>query len=178
MGVLGTYGSSALKYFNKIINSAYANQNTQDMWIGIHAQAAEYGFSSPQTQPPDVSVIRGFANRIVNGARAFAAANPDDAITANMMATAPYTARTQQDIAVNPIYHVRYQNEVQAADGTISTRWSVSVFAATDFPDTVGALQDAIDTHAAEMTAQAAQMTGGESGGTSLSTSNLEISLV
>src|SRR6267154_1979877 len=178
MGVLGTYGSSALKYYNKILNSAYANQSTADMWIGIHAQAAEYGLSSPQTQPPDVSVIRGFANRIVNGARALAAASPDDSITAAMMWTAPYTARTQQDIAVNPIYHVRYQNTVQAADGTISTRWATSVFTATDMPDTVGALQDAIDTNAAEMTAQAAQQTAGESGGTSLGTSNLEISLV
>ena len=178
MGVLGRYGNSALKYFNKIISSAYANQSTADMWIGIHAQAAEYGFPSPQTQPPDVSVIRVFANKIVNGARTLAAANDSDSITPDMMAIAPYTSSDYNTIATNPTYSVKYQVTWQTPDGTTNSRWNTSVFTATNMPGTVGDLRDTINFNSSELLAQAAQQVCGQSGGTLLNTSNLEITLV
>jgi|SRR5882762_303907 len=178
MGVLGQYGGNALKYYGSILTSAYQNASTADMWTGIRTSQATYGLPKPGASAPDVSVIRGFANRIVNGARTLAAASESDAITRDMMAVAPYTSRDLPSINTNPIYHVRYQVTVQASDGTVSNRWSFSVFTAADMPGTVGALQDATDTAAEEMTAQAAQQTGGESGGTSLGTSQHEITLV
>lgn len=178
MGVLGKYGGNALKYYGDILASAYANKSTADMWTAIRSTQAQYGLPTAQASAPDVSVIRGYANRIVAGARAFAAADPNDTITSDMMAVAPYTSRDLNAISTNPVYHVRYINIVQASDGTVTERWTTSVLTAADFPETVGELQDAIDTHASEMVAQAAQQTGGESGGTSLGTKNLEITLV
>jgi hypothetical protein len=178
VGVLGRYGTSALKYYIDIISAAYANKNTSDMWVDIRARAADYGLPSPQTQAPDVSVIRGYANRIVNGARTLAAAQPSDTITSDMMAVAPYTSRDLNAISVDPVYQVRYQATIQGSDGTVSTRWSTSVYNATQFPSTVGELQDGITTDASEWVAQAAQQTGGESGGTLLGVGNLEITLV
>jgi hypothetical protein len=178
MGVLGKYGSSALKYYGDILASAYQNLSTADMWSAIRNTQATYGLPNTQTSVPDVSTIRGYANKIVNGARAFAAADPSDSITSDMMAVAPYTSGDLNSIATNPTYQVRYQVDVQASDGTVSTRWSISVYTAADFPDTVGGLIDSTNANAEEMAAQAAQQTGGESGGTSLGTSNHEITLV
>lgn len=178
MGVLGQYGPKALKYYGSIIASAYQNKSIQDIWVDIRATADRYGLPTPQVQGPDVSVIRGYANKIVNGARTLAGAADDAVITSDMMAVAPYTSRDLNAIAVDPVYHVRYQNVVQAADGTITERWTVSILNASQFPGTVGELRDAIDTHGAEIAAQAAQQNGGASGGTSLGTQNLEITLV
>ena len=178
MGVLGRYGPSALKYYQTILSAAYQNINVQDMWTAIHRQSSNYGLPTPQTQPPDVSVIRGYANRIVNGARNLAAADDSNTITADMMYTAPYTSRDQQSIAVNPIYSVRYQVTWTNPDGVTNSRWNTSVFTATNFPGTVGELRDTINFNASELLAQAAQQAGGQSGGTLVSTQNLEITLV
>lgn len=178
MGVLDRFGGSALKYYQTILSAAYQNLNNSDMWAAIHRQAANYGLPTPQTQPPDASVIRGFANRIVNGARNLANAQPTDTITADMMAVAPYTARDMNAITTNPMYQVRYQVTWQTSDGQINNRWNTSVFNASNFPSTVGELQDTIDFNASELLAQAAQQTGDKSGGTMLHTSNLEITLV
>ena len=178
VGVLGRYGSNALKYYGDILASAYANASTADMWTAIRNTQAQYGLPRPGATAPDVSVIRGYANRIVNGARALAAANPDDVITSDMMAVAPYTSRDLNAISVDPVYQIRYQSTVQGSDGTVTTRWSTSVYNASQFPGTVGELQDAVFTDASELVAQAAQQTGGESGGTLLSVDNLEITLV
>lgn len=178
MSVLPRFGGSALKYYQTILGAAYQNLNTADMWAAIRRQADNYGLPSPQTQPPDASVIRGFANRIVAGARSLAAADNADTITAGMMAVAPYTSRDLNAITTNPMYQVRYQVQYQTSDGVINTRWNTSVFSASNFPSTVGELRDTIDFNASELLAQAAQQTGDKSGGTMLSTSNLEITLV
>ena len=178
MGVLGRYGSSALKYYGSILTSAYQGKNVQDMWISIHANAAEYGLPSPQTQPPDVSTIRGFANRIVAGARAFAAASESDTITSDMMAIAPYTSRDRNAIAVNPVYHVRFKNTVQADDGTITSAWQTSVFTAADMPNTVGGLIDSLNDTATELAAQGGASDSNTPRGVSVSTSDYEITLV
>lgn len=178
MGVLERFGGSALKYYQTILSAAYQNLSTSDMWAAIHRQAANYGLPSPQTQPPDASVIRGFANRIVNGARNLAAASDSDTITSDMMWTAPYTSRDYNAITTNPMYQVRYQVQWQTSDGTVNTRWNTSVFNASNFPSTVGDLRDTIDFNASELLAQAAQQTGDKSGGTLIGTSQLEITLV
>jgi hypothetical protein len=178
MGVLGKYGGNALKYYGSILASAYEHHNIADMWTNIRSAQEQYGLSKPGVSGPDVMVIRGYANRIVNGAKAFAAASKSDSITANMTAIAPYTARTLADIATNPIYHVRYKNTVQADDGSVTEVWNTSVFTAMDFPDTVGGLLDAIDTHAAELAAQGMDSSVTTPRGISIATSNHEITLV
>lgn len=178
MGVLGNYGTNALKYYGSILASAYANLSTADMWTAIRTTQAQYNLPSPQASAPDVSVIRGYANRIVAGANAFAAANPEDSITADMMAVAPYTSNDLNAIAATPTYQVRYLNTVQADDGTTTQVWNTSVFTASDFPDTVGGLQDAIDTNAQELAAQGSASSATTPRGVSISTSNYEITLV
>lgn len=178
MGVLGTYGANALKYYGSILASAYQGLSTADMWTAIRATQAQYGLSSPGASAPDVSVIRGYANRIVNGANRLAAADDGDLITADMMAVAPYTSRDLNAISTSPVYQVRYLNTVQADDGTVSTVWQTSVFTATDMPDTVGDLTDAITANASELAAQSSGSTSNTPRGTSISVSNLEITLV
>jgi hypothetical protein len=178
MGVLGRYGSNALKYYGSILASAYNNLSTADMWESVRAAQAQYGLPTPQASAPDVSVIRGYANRIVAGARNLAAADDGDVIAANMMAVAPYTSNDLNGIATNPTYQVRYQVTWQTSDGVTNQRWNTSVFTAANFPGTVGELRGTIDFNASELLAQAAQQTGGQSGGTLLNTSNLEITLV
>jgi len=42
------------------------------MWTGIRTSRRPTGLPKPGASAPDVSVIRGFANRIVNGARTLA----------------------------------------------------------------------------------------------------------
>jgi hypothetical protein len=178
MGVLGKYGSNAIKYYGSIMASAYANHSTADMWNSIRNAQAQYGLSRPGATAPDVSVIRGYANRIVNGARNLASADRADTITSDMMAVAPYTSRDLNSINTNPIYQVRYLNTVQSDDGTITQVWNTSVFTATDMPDTVGGLIDAIDTNASELAAQGSDASTTTPRGTSLSTSDHEITLV
>lgn len=178
MGVLGRYGSNALKYYGSILASAYQNLSTADMWTAIRDTQAQYGLSRPGATAPDVSVIRGYANRIVAGANRLAAADNADLITGDMMAVAPYTTNDLNAIATSPTYQVRYQVTWQTPDGATNTRWNTSVFTASNFPDTVGDLRDTIDFNASELLAQAAQQVGGQSGGTLLGTSNLEITLV
>lgn len=178
MGVLGRYGTNALKYWGDILTSAYQRANTQEMWLAIRTAQERYGLDRPGTTPPDVSTLRGFANRIVAGAAALAAAAPTDTITPDMMAVAPYTSNTLEGIATNPTYHVRYLNTVQASDGTTTSVWNTSVFTAADMPTTVGDLQDAINTHAAELAAQGIEASATTPRGVSVSTSDYEITLV
>lgn len=178
MGVLGKYGGAALKYWGSILASAYQNASTSDMWTAIRNQQAEYNLPKPGASAPDVSVLRGFANRIVAGAAAFAAASPADTITADMMAVAPYTANDLASIATTPTYHVRYQNTIQDLDGNVVTTWNTSVFTATDFPATVGDLQDAINTDATEIAAQGGASDSNTPRGVSLGTGLIEITLV
>lgn len=178
MGVLGRYGSNALKYYGSILASAYANLSTADMWTAIRTTQAQYGLPTPQASAPDVSVIRGYANRIVAGANTLAAADDSSVITSDMMAVAPYTSNDLNGIATNPTYQVRYQVTWQTPDGATNQRWNTSVFTASNFPGTVGDLRDTINFNASELLAQAAQQVGGQSGGTLISTDNLEITLV
>lgn len=178
MTVLGRYGASALKYWAPILQSAYKGLATADMWTAIRNTQAQYGLPTAQTQAPDVSVIRGYANRIVNGARAFAAASPSDTITSSMMATAPYTLQDAAGIAATPTYHVRYQVTVQDSEGNLTTAWQTSVFTATDFPSTVGGLIDAVNTNASELAATGGEASVGTPKGTLVSVANHEISVV
>lgn len=177
MTVLGRYGANALKYWGSILASAYKGASTADMWTAIRQQQTEYGLPTPQASAPDVSVIRGYANRLVAASQALSGAQPTDTILPSMMATAPYTANDAAGIATAPTYTVRYQVTSQKTDGTQETRWSVSIFTPTDMPSTVGDLQTQIDFNASEMLAQAAQQTGGESGGILVGTGNIEISV-
>ena len=178
MGVLDRYGSNALKYYGSILASAYEGLNTVDMWRGIHAAQEQYGLERPGASAIDATVIRGFANRIVAGARAFAAAADTDTITSDMMAIAPYTSRDRNAIAVSPVYHVRFKNTVQADDGTITETWQTSVFTAADMPGTVGGLTDSINDTATELAAQGGASDSNTPRGVSVSTSDYEITLV
>lgn len=178
MGVLGRFGTNALKYYGSILASAYEGLNTADMWTAIHAAQEQYGLPKPGASAPDVSVIRGYANRIVAGARTLAAAADSDTITSDMMAVAPYTSRDLAAISVDPVYHVRYLNVVEAADGTTTQVWQTSVFGAIDMPATVGELTDAINADATELAAQGIDSSETTPRGVSVATSNYEITLV
>jgi len=148
------------------------------MWLAIRTAQDQYGLPKPGTTPPDVSTLRGFANRIVAGAKAFAAADDEDTITPDMMAIAPYTARTEADINVEPTYHVRYLNTIEAADGTTTQVWNTSVFTKAQMPKTVGGLKSAIDLNGTELAAQGGASDSSTPRGVSLKTSNHEITLV
>lgn len=178
MGVLGQYGPNALKYWGAILGSAEAGLSVAGMWDQIRAVQAQYGLPAPGASAPDVMVLRGYANAIVNGARELAAASPSDAILGSMTGVGPYTASDVSGLAVNPTYQVRYQNQVQLNDGTVTNVWQTSVFTAADFPGTVGDLQATIEMNASELAAQGSETSATTPKGTSLGVSGLSITVV
>lgn len=178
MGVLGQYGPDALKYWGSILASAEQHLNVQDMWASIRDLQAQYGLPAPGVTAPDVMVLRGYANRLVNGAQALAAANPSDAITADMMGVGPYTSNDLAGLAAQPTYQVRFLNQVQLPDGTVSEVWQTSVFGASDFPATAGGLAASIGLAASELAAQGSESSSTTPRGTSLGTSNVQITVV
>lgn len=178
MSVLGKYGPNALKYWGAILASAYAGKSTSEMWDAIHAQQQQYGLDKPGASAPDVSVLRGYANRIANAAGAFAAASPSDTLTSDMMAIAPYTMSTHEGIATTPTYQVNYRAVIERTDGTVVERWLTSVYTSIDMPDTVGGVLDAIQADATELAAQGSDSDGGTPRGKLLSVSDHEIKLI
>lgn len=178
MSVLGQYGPNALKYWGSILASAYQGASTADMWTSIRQAQADYGLAKPGASAPDVSVLRGYANRIVAAAGNLAAAAPTDVITAAMTAIAPYTSSDLAGIAANPTYMVRFVNTVQAPDGSTIDVHQTAVFTAAQMPTTVGELQDAIDQNGVELAAQGSDQSSTTPRGTSLGTSQLEITVV
>lgn len=178
MGVLGKYGGAALKYWGDILASAYQNLSTADMWQAIHRTQQQYGLPKAGASAPDVSVIRGYANKVANASRLLNTSPDSATIGPDMMAIAPYTSRDYNAITTTPAYHVAFKNTVELADGTITEVWQTSVFTAADFPDTVGGLVAAIDTNAQELAAQAGESTSTTPRGKSLFTSNLQVLLV
>lgn len=178
MGVLDRYGGAALKYWPEILSSAYQNKNLAETFAAIRGAQARYGLDRPGVQGPDVTVLRGYANKIVNGAKALGAAGLNDAITAAMMAIAPYTANTREGIAANPTYHVRFKSTVQADDGTVSEVWQTAVFTRLDWPNTVGELMTSITNTARELAAQSSGQNTNTPKGVSLGTSDHEITVI
>ena len=178
MGVLGQYGPNALKYWGAILGSAEAGLNVADMWTQIRAVQQQYGLPAPGASAPDVMVLRGYANAIVNGSRSLAAANPSDSILGSMTGIGPYTASDVSGLAANPTYQVRYLNTVQLGDGSTTDVWQTSVFTAADFPATVGDLQAAIEQNASELAAQGSETSSTTPKGTSLGVSGLSITVV
>ena len=178
MGVLGQYGPNALKYWGAILGSAEAGLSVADMWTQIRAVQQQYGLPAPGASAPDVMVLRGYANAIVNGSRALAAANPADSILGSMTGIGPYTASDVSGLAVNPTYQVRYSNTVQLNDGTTTSVWQTSVFTAADMPGTVGDLQAAIEQNASELAAQGSETSSTTPKGTSLGVTSLSITVV
>lgn len=178
MGVLGKYGGNALKYFNSILASAYQNLSTADMWTAIHRTQETYGLPKPGASAPDVSVIRGYANRIANGARTLAAADDSSVITPDMMAVAPYTTRDLNSITTTPTYQVGFINTIELPNGNVIEKWQTTFFSATDFPSTVGEFRASIDLTGVELAAQGSDSSTTTPKGKSLGTSNHEIRLV
>ena len=178
MGVLGQYGPNALKYWGAILGSAEAGLNVADMWTQIRAAQQQYGLPAPGASAPDVMVLRGYANAIVNGSRALAAASSSDAIGPEMSGIGPYTQQDLPGVRTTPTYQVRYLNEVQLNDGTITSVWQTSVFTAADFPGTVGDLQAAIEQNASELARQGSGTSGPTPEGVSLGVSGLSVTVV
>jgi hypothetical protein len=178
VGVLGSYGPNALKYWGAILASAEQHLNVQDMWSAIRDLQAQYGLPAPGVTAPDVMVLRGYANRLVNGADALAAASPSDTILPAMMGVGPYTSSDLSGLAAQPTYQVRFLNQVQLADGTVSEVWQTAVFGASDMPQTVGDLQASIETGAGELAAQGSESSTTTPRGTSLGVSGISITVV
>lgn len=178
MTVLGNYGPAALKYWGAILGSAQQHLIIADMWNQIRSTQQQYGLPSPQASAADVMVLRGYANRLVNGADSLAAASPSDTITAAMMGIAPYTSQDLSGLAATPTYQVRFLNEVQLPDGTTTQAWQTAVFGQADFPQTVGGLQASIQNSAGELAAQGSESSATTPRGTSVGVSGLQITVV
>ena len=178
MGVLGQYGPNALKYWGAILGSAEAGLSVAAMWDRIRAVQQQYGLPAPGASAPDVMVLRGYANAIVNGSRALAAANPSDTILPSMMGIGPYTSNDLAGLAANPTYQVRYLNTVQLNDGTTTDVWQTSVFTAANWPGTGADLQAAIEQNASELAAQGSETSSTTPKGISLGVAGLSITVV
>ena len=176
-GVLGRYGGSALKYWGSILASAYAGASTADMWTAIRGAQQAYGLDRPGTSAPDVSVLRGYANRIANAARSFGAANPGDALTSDMMSVAPYTLNDLNGIATAPTYHVRGFVTTAQADGSVTSNWMTMVYTGSNMPGTVGGVIDSFTSQASDLISAASGQTGTPTG-TLTNVSGFEITVL
>jgi hypothetical protein len=158
----------ALKYWGNILAAASSGATTAELWQAIHAQQQQYGLETPQASATDVAILRGYANRIMNAASAYASASGDAALTAEMMGIAPYTDRSYQSISANPVYQVRFLNRVQRPDGSIVESYQTSVFQASDMPSTKDDLNAAIQFNADQLAQSGSESSDTTPNGTSL----------
>lgn len=176
MSVLGRYGASALKYWGSILGSAYQGHNTADMWTAIRGAQQQYGLDRPGTSAPDVSVIRGYANRIVNAVRALGAADPSENITAAMTSVVPYSPQTMEGIATTPNYLVTATVTVQGLDGTTTDHPLTWLQAPNPFGQTVGDYLGTVTEHFSNQTQTAPENTNTPTG-TLVSISDVHIGI-
>jgi hypothetical protein len=167
-----------LKYWGNILAAAQSGATTQQLWDSIRASQQEYGLDTPGASASDIAVLRGYANRLMNSSVAYNSAAEDQAITADMMSMAPYTDRSAESVNTNPVYQVRFLNNIQLPDGSTVQSWQTSVFAAEDMPFTVGDLNSALQFNAQQLAQSGSESSSTTPKGTSLGVSSINISVV
>lgn len=178
MPIIPEGAQRALKYWGNILAAAQQGATTQAMWESIRASQQEYGLETPQASATDVAVLRGYANRLMNAAGEYANAALDQAITADMMSIAPYTDRSIESINTNPVYQVRFLNQIQLPDGTVVEKWQTSVFASEDMPFTKADLNTALGFNAQQLAQSGSESSSTTPKGTSVGLSGVSISVV
>lgn len=91
-----------------------------------------------------ISQLFGMARGIVNAGDTFQAASPEQFISSEMIALAPY-ARDEAEMTTFPTYHVKFEYTYLDAAGVQQTAYKTSVFEG-QLPGTVGELtSDVLD---------------------------------
>ncbi len=136
---------AALGYWWNLISDAARSGFTVTETVSIANQIAkDAGRSISFAENAAISQLYGFARRIENAGTEFQAANPEQGITADMIATPPYARDIAEQLAY-PTYHVKFEYTYLDKAGNQQTGIKTSVFS-NGLPTTVGALtSDVLD---------------------------------
>lgn len=142
----------ALGFWGVIEHATAQRLPTAELWRALRdaAGAAEgepLGFGAA-----DVSVIRGYANRIATSAAAFNTSDPGVAVDASMVAQAPW-ARPPDVQNAAPRYQVRYLANTLDPSGNPAQEWRTSMFSG-QLPTTVQGVLDAVEQDAIGVAAE------------------------
>lgn len=151
MSLFTPEGERAFGYLGVIEAAARVKASTDRVWAAVRAEAQRVGVPTLGISFGDVTAIRSWAVRMRNADAAFAAANPTDSITADMVTTAIWSPQDHAGIATTPNYLAKAQVTVEKPDGTIVTQWVTWNFADSPFgfdtngdPYTVGSYTQTI----------------------------------
>lgn len=164
------------RYWSEIYAGASSHQTTADLFSAIRDRASSLGQTSIGVGAAAVSTLRGYAGRIVSAANSLNAAEDSASLTAQHIAEAPWS-RPAQEQATMPVYNVAFQNTIQMEDGSTRTVWQTTTITGT-LPGTVGDLRLAVSRNASLLAAEGGVPTSGTPRGTSLGTSDLQITVV
>lgn len=142
-----------LAYSNNILGSVQSGGNVQDIWAAVRAGVAAGGGSIEGASIFDMNFVAGNAREINSAQIAVSKAQPGQAVDSTMWAWAPWSARDTA-AQLDPSYLLRYQYEVQHADGSLHTLWGQ-----TDWQGSLDGTVDAL-MERAQGSAQAALDTG------------------
>lgn len=140
MSLFNPQGERAFGYLGVIEAAVRVKAGTAAIWDAVRAEAQRVGVPTLGISFGDVTAIRSWAVRMRNADNAFAAANPADNITADMVSTAIWSPQDHAGIATTPNYLAKAQVTVEKPDGTVTTQWMTWNFADSPFGfDTTGA---------------------------------------
>src|SRR5215468_6295636 len=145
---LSDAGRAALAYWGTIQAGVSQRMSTADLWAAIRAaQALEPGGGGKVTIQ-GVNEIRSAAAQIRNASESFGNARDfadrygiDQAITSEMMSTAPWS-REQQSLQTLADYQVRFEARMTSPLGTEFTQTLTALFPNGSLPATTGELVD------------------------------------
>lgn len=155
------------RYWPQILGGAVRGSTTADLFGDIRARAGELGLSTVGVGANVISTLRGYAGRMLTAAAAFNKAPDTAAMTAKLLAEAPW-ARSLNVQNASPMYHAIISHTIQVDDGSTITKNQTLVFPGA-LPPTVGDLRSLIQTEAQLLAAEGGPADSGTPHGTSVS---------
>lgn len=133
-------------------SAGYGGYTATDTISAAADLAGQYGQTLTFGDSSGIAVLFGYARRMSNAADVVQAAAESDYISPSMIATPPW-ARSDQEMATLPIWHVHFDLTSVSEGGVQGTERKVSVFRMT-LPPTLGDLYAAVDADAEAMAAK------------------------
>lgn len=155
------------RYWPQIIGGAYRGATTQDLFNDIRTRASELGLSTVGVGANVISTLRGYAGRMIAAADRFNNAPDTAAMTAKLLAEAPW-ARSLSVQNASPMYHAIISHTIEVDDGSTITRTQTIVLPGT-LPPTAGDLRSILQTEAELLAAEGGPADSGTPHGVSVS---------
>lgn len=143
LGMIQGISAADLAYWGTIRQSVAGRASTSDVWNAIRATQERFGLPSPSGGLFGVTRMRSIAAQQRNAVEAFAAAGPEQALSAAWVAP-DINSRPITEQEITPIYNIRMQVNVATPEGE-QTAWLTYV-ARNGLPATKGDILDLITT--------------------------------